>query len=174
MSIKRVRQLTWRNKVKIKESLFWKFNPGSQQGVRPLFIHYQRAPHQSEGPYASLLHLGWRWVTLEARMEPGIFDTTAARPSAACSALLCSQYSEAQRRGGLQAAEGSTNFLPLTFADPSAKTLFPVTPETRVVCSRRVCSGGHVYPGLRTHLTHPFLPVLILVGESPPVMAPLS
>ena len=82
------------------------------------------------------------------------------RHQALCS-LLCSQYSEAQRKGGLQAVEGSTDFLPLTFADSSAKTLFSATPETRVVCSRRVCSGGHVYPHLRTHLTHPFLPVLI-------------
>lgn len=106
-----------------------------------------------------------------ARRGPGIFDTEVAGPFAAC--LRPVQWG-AQRKGGLQAAGGGIKPLPPILAYLSAKTSLSLTLETRAVNSRRLCSGGHVYLGLRTDVTHLFLPLLILVAELPPVVSLLN
>ena len=80
----------------------------------------------------------------------------------------------AQRKGGLQAAGGGINPLPPTSAYLSAKTSLSLTLETGAVNSRRLCSAGHVYLGLRTDVTHLFLPLLILVAGLPPVVSLLN
>lgn len=128
-----------RNKMKIKkESLFWKLNPGSQQGVQPLFTHYQRAPTSLKGT-GFPLSFGLKMSHLGSK-EGSQVSLTPRQPRPLQPALQPVQWGTG--KGGLQAVERA-DFLPLTFADPSAKTLFSAAPETRVVCYRSVATCIH-------------------------------